>query len=83
MDVEGEHIADLKRQVETLGIAVEHRTQIGIALGIMMERLDMDHGAAFDYLVRCSQAQNRRVYELACAVIETGELPDAQGNRGA
>ena len=44
MDAEGERIADLKRQVETLGVAIERRTQIGIALVILIERLDMDRG---------------------------------------
>ena len=39
MDVDRRRIADLEHQVETLGVAVEHRTQIGVALGIIMERL--------------------------------------------
>ena len=36
-----------------------------------MERLDKDRGEAIDYLVRCSQQQNRWVYDLARAVMET------------
>jgi len=83
MDVDRRRIADLERQVETLGVAVEHRTQIGMALGIIMERLSVEQGAAFEYLLRCSQAQNQKVYDLAVRLIETRALPDSQGSRGA
>ena len=64
MDVEQRRIADLERQVETLGVAVRHRTTVGMALGIIMERLALGQDAAFGYLVRCSQAQNRKVHDL-------------------
>jgi hypothetical protein len=64
-------------------VAAEHRTQIGMALGIIMERLTLDHGAAFDYLVRCSRAHNQKIYDLALRLVETRELPDLQGRRGA
>ena len=83
MDVEQRRIEDLQRQVETLGVAVEHRTTIGTALGIIMERLAIDQGAAFEYMARCSQAQNQKVYDLALAVVETREVPDSQGRQGA
>jgi AmiR/NasT family two-component response regulator len=83
MDVEQRRIADLERQVETLGVAVRHRTTIGMALGIIMERLALGQDAAFGYLVRCSQAQNRKVHDLALAMVETGELPDLSGRQGA
>jgi AmiR/NasT family two-component response regulator len=83
MDVQRRRIADLERQVETLGEAVDHRTTIGMALGMIMERLNADHDQAFEYLRRCSQAQNQKVYDLALGVIETRELPDVQGTQGA
>ena len=83
MDINRRRIADLERQVETLGVAVEHRTRIGMALGIIMERLAVEQGAAFEYLVRCSQAQNQKVYDLAVRLVESRELPDSQGRQGA
>jgi AmiR/NasT family two-component response regulator len=83
MDVEQRRIEDLERQVETLGVAVQHRTTIGMALGIIMERLALDQDAAFEYLFTCSQAQNQKVYDLALGLVETRELPDSQGRRGA
>jgi AmiR/NasT family two-component response regulator len=83
MDVDRRRIADLERQVETLRVAIEHRTQIGMALGIIMERLAVDQGPAFEYLVRCSQAQNQKVYDLAVRLVEARALPDSQGRQGA
>lgn len=55
--------SDLLR-VEQLTEAIEHRTTIGIALGMLMERFNFDHAEAFDYLRRCSQAQNRKLYDI-------------------
>ena len=83
MDVERRRIDDLERQVETLGIAVEHRTTIGKALGIIMERMGLDDQKAFDYLRRCSQVHNKKLYDLAHHIIESRELPDAPGTQGA
>ena len=83
MDVDRRRVEDLERQVATLGEAVEHRTSIGIALGMIMERLDLDQERAFAYLRTCSQAQNRKVYDLAVEMVETREMPGSQGTRGA
>jgi AmiR/NasT family two-component response regulator len=64
-----------RRQIEQLTEAVEHRTEIGIALGLLMERFSMDHDEAFAYLVRCSSHQNRKLYDIAVEFVETRELP--------
>lgn len=37
-------------EVEQLRVAVERRTTIGMALGILMERFDLDQRQAFDYV---------------------------------
>ena len=74
---------DLQRQVETLSVAVERRTGIGMALGIIMERLHLDDEQAFSYLSRCSQVHNRKLYELALEVVQTRELPASRPVRGA
>jgi AmiR/NasT family two-component response regulator len=83
MEVDRRRIADLERQVATLGEAVQHRTSIGIALGMIMERLELDHEHAFAYLRTCSQAQNRKIYDLAVEMVETREMPGSQGTLGA
>jgi AmiR/NasT family two-component response regulator len=72
-----DEVVALTRTVEQLKQAVESRTTIGKALGIIMERLDLDDERAWGYLQRCSQHQNRRVHELARTVVETRQLPDS------
>jgi AmiR/NasT family two-component response regulator len=66
-------LADL---VENLELAVEHRTTIGVALGIVMERLGVDQDQAFSYLKRVSQDTNTKVHDLARTIAETRELPE-------
>ena len=83
MDVDRRRVEDLERKVATLGEAVEHRTTIGIALGMIKERLELDQERAFAYLCTCSQAQNRKVYDLAVELVETRETPGSQGTLGA
>ena len=83
MDVDRRRVEDLERKVMTLGEAVEHRTTIGIALGMIMERLGLDQERAFAYLCTCSQAQNRKVYHLAVELVETRETPGSPGALGA
>ena len=56
---------DLSLEVEHLRLAVEHRTTIGKALGILMERYDLGDDQAFDYLRRLSQQSNRKLFEIA------------------
>jgi AmiR/NasT family two-component response regulator len=61
--------------IEQLTEAVEHRTVIGQAQGILMERFDFDSDQAFDYLARCSQEQNRKLYDIAVEFVRLRELP--------
>jgi hypothetical protein len=63
---------DLIAQLEE---AVEHRTVIGKALGILMERFDLDDEEAFTYLARCSNEQNRKLYDIAADFVRLRELP--------
>jgi AmiR/NasT family two-component response regulator len=66
--------SDVER-IEQLTQAVEHRTVIGIALGMLMERFDFGQEEAFAYLRRCSQGQNRKLYDIALEFTETRRLP--------
>src|SRR3954464_14080633 len=50
-----EQIETLAQQVEQLSAAVESNRIVGAAIGIVMERLSLDRGAAFIYLVHRSQ----------------------------
>lgn len=64
-------------RIEQLTQAVEHRTVIGMALGMLMERFGFEHDDAFDYLRRCSQNQNRKLYDIAVELVDTRHLPQA------
>jgi AmiR/NasT family two-component response regulator len=62
-------------RIEQLTQAVEHRTVIGMALGMVMERFGFESDEAFAYLRRCSQCQNRKLYDIALELTETRQLP--------
>jgi AmiR/NasT family two-component response regulator len=63
--------------IEQLTEAVApNRTTIGVALGILMERLDLSREAAFDCLRRFSSHHNRKLYDIAVEISETRRIPD-------
>ena len=57
-------------QVEQLSEALHTRTDIGTAVGILMERYSMDRQQAFAFLSRTSQNRNIKVRVLAQRVID-------------
>jgi AmiR/NasT family two-component response regulator len=59
-------------RVRHLLTALEHRTVIGQATGIVMERYDLRPDAAFAVLVRISSQRNRKVYEIAEDLVSNG-----------
>ncbi len=63
------------RERDNLRIAVDGRTLIGQAQGILMQRFEVDAGTAFAVLRRYSQAENLKLRAVAELVIERGELP--------
>jgi AmiR/NasT family two-component response regulator len=63
---------DAETRIRHLLIALERRTMIGQATGILMERYTLAPGAAFGVLMRVSQQQNRKVYEIATQLVIEG-----------
>lgn len=57
-------------QVEQLGEALHTRTDIGTAVGIVMERYRIDRNRAFGFLVRTSNNRNLKLRVLAQQVID-------------
>lgn len=55
-------------------MAIEHRTVIGIALGILMERFDIGRDEAFAYLQRISSTREIKLYVLALELAENHTL---------
>lgn len=63
------------QKIEQLGSALDTRTLIGQALGIVMERFDLDDAAAFRVLTRLSSHGNVKLRDLAREVVTSRELP--------
>jgi GAF domain-containing protein len=58
------------QDVEHLNVALESRSQIGQAQGILMLAYDLEPDGAFQYLRRLSQHSNTRLAEVAKQVID-------------
>ena len=63
------------RTRENLSRAMDTRSQIGLAQGILMERYGLNPASAFAVLRRHSQDQNVKMAVLAEQLINTGHLP--------
>ena len=59
--------------VETLNDALDSRSSIGAAIGIVMERYSLDRDSAFRFLVRLSQNGNVKLRAVAEKLIESQE----------
>ncbi|TCC01538.1 GAF and ANTAR domain-containing protein [Kribbella soli] len=66
------------RHEEDAQAALQTRDQIGMAIGILMERYKLTRDGAFNFLVRTSQTGNVKLREVAAAIInETSQGADA------
>jgi hypothetical protein len=63
------------RQEENMDLALDSRSLIGQATGIVMDRYDMDAVRAFAVLKRLSQQTNVKLHEVAVELIRTRHLP--------
>jgi AmiR/NasT family two-component response regulator len=69
-------------QVEQLSVALHTRTDIGTAVGILMERYAIDRNQAFAFLMRNSNDRNIKIRVLAQHVIDgTFESTAAEDSR--
>jgi AmiR/NasT family two-component response regulator len=64
-----------EREIEQLRRAVESRTVIGRAEGILMERFGIDADQALTFLRRASSHTNRKLVAIATEMAVTRELP--------
>jgi GAF domain-containing protein len=63
------------RQEVALAQAIDARKLVGQAMGILMERYDLDPDRAFEVLKRFSQQNNRKLRDVAQELIDTRQLP--------
>jgi GAF domain-containing protein len=95
MDAETEQLAELfaahvalalghAERLENLNVALSSRKTIGLALGILMEKLDIDEDTAFAYLTRMSASNETQLRDVAASVVDeararrAGELPSEE-----
>ena len=64
-----------RREIGQRSIAMAHRTVIGQAEGILMERFGMDPDQAFAYLRRVSQTEHRKLIDICDEIVKTRQLP--------
>ncbi|WBQ08707.1 GAF and ANTAR domain-containing protein [Kribbella sp. CA-293567] len=69
------------RHEESMNQAVDARKIVGQAMGMLMERFDLDSDRAFGVLKRYSQDNNRKLRDVAVELIETRKLPGVQPRR--
>lgn len=62
------------RRLEQLQVAIDGRTLIGQAQGILMERFTLTSEQAFAVLRRVSQDSNLKLHAIAAELIRTGRL---------
>jgi len=67
-------VANARRE-ENLAAAVDARKLVGQAMGILMERFDLDSDRAFQVLRRYSQDSNRKLRDVAQDLVDTRKLP--------
>ncbi|WP_407657623.1 GAF and ANTAR domain-containing protein [Kribbella turkmenica] len=62
------------RDGEAMAAAVDARKLVGQAMGILMERFDLDEPRAFEILKRYSQEHNLKLRDVAQELIDTRKL---------
>jgi GAF domain-containing protein len=66
---------DIARVRENLLIAMETKAHVGLAVGILMERFEIDADRAFTVLKRYSQDLHIKLRDVAEQLVRSGELP--------
>lgn len=64
------------RQIDQLGLALNSRTLIGQATGLVMGRFSIDADQAFDYLRRLSSHSNRKLTDVCGEIVRTRKVPE-------
>ena len=75
-------LASVHTKVGQLETAIEHRTVLGQATGVVMTRFGLVSGAAFKVLAQLSQDTNRKVYDIAREIVELHDAEVAEAQTG-
>jgi AmiR/NasT family two-component response regulator len=71
----------LRDRVQNLQRALRSNRDIGTAVGVLVAQHKLTRDQAFDLLRIASQNTNRKVYDIALDVIDTGVLPVTPNGR--
>lgn len=71
------------RREEQLSEAITTRKAIGQAIGLVMERYQIDEDRAFQFLIRVSTTSNIKIRDLAQELIETSNATYRPGGSGS
>jgi hypothetical protein len=82
-EIRNEQLANLKREVDGLKVALASRTVIGIALGIIIEREHVTETKAFQILKRMSQHSNVKLRDIAAQMVKDAQRSYRQNPRRA
>jgi GAF domain-containing protein len=74
---------DAGRHLDQLRLAMDSRTIIGQAQGLLMGHLGIDADQAFDYLRRISSESNRKLSAVAVEIVRTRQLPGRPRDLGS
>jgi hypothetical protein len=69
--------AAAREKADNLMLALKTSREIGVAMGILMQKYKITRDDAFNLLRMASQAMHRKLAEIATDVAETGELPQS------
>jgi hypothetical protein len=64
-----------RAKADNLTVALKTSREIGMAMGILMEKYKITRDESFDLLRMASQALHQKLADIACLVADTGELP--------
>jgi hypothetical protein len=76
-------LAEAENQAEHLEVALATNRQIGVAIGVLMAYHKVTEEHAFALLRNASQQLHQKLRDVAAEVVETGALPDRQGQAAA
>ena len=77
MDDPQVRIVRLLDEIENLENSAKRRTVIGMAMGFVMARCDVDADVASQHLRRICQGEDKRLYDVALEITTSRQLPMA------
>jgi AmiR/NasT family two-component response regulator len=70
--VDAHELVAAEERIQHLLFGLDHRTVLGQATGVLMERYGLSAEVAFSTLLRVSQDRNRKAHDIARQLLEEG-----------